>query len=249
VLIVNYHNIGPERSPISCTLDELRSDIRGLREAGFELVTLDACADWLEGSASMPSRAAAITFDDGYASVATRAVPFLAAERVPCAVFVIAGRLAGDNRWPGQWTSVPTLPLVDAAMIAEMSAAGVCIGAHTFTHPILPALDDAEARREIVEAAARLEEAVGSPVRYFAYPYGLRGRRDMALAAERYRLALGTAPALVARGASPADVPRVDCHDLRIALRLGLAAGPGLAPYLGVRAALRRCRRMLTGES
>ena len=123
VLIVNYHAIGPERSPISCTLEELRSDICGLRDAGFEFVTLDQCADWLEGRAAS-ARAAAITFDDGYASVATRAVPFLAGERVPCAVFVIAGRLGGDNRWPGQWKSVPTLPLVDRAMIAEMEVVG-----------------------------------------------------------------------------------------------------------------------------
>ena len=249
MLIVNYHAVGPERSPITCTLDDLRSDIRGLRDAGFEFVTLDQCADWLEGSAPIGSRAVAITFDDGYASVARLAVPFLAAESVPCAVFVIAGRLGGDNRWPGQWKSVPTLPLVDRALLAEMIGGGVSIGAHTSTHPVLPFLDDAAARREIVDAAARLEDLTGRPVRHFAYPYGLKSNRDAALAGERYRLALSTTPALVGRTATRVDVPRVDCHDVRIALRLGLAAGHLFPPYLAVRAALRRLRRRVARDS
>ena len=248
MLIVNYHAIGPERSPISCRMDDLRSDIRGLRDAGFEFITLDACADWLEHPEPITSRAVAITFDDGYASVASQAVPFLTAERVPCAVFVIAGRLGGDNRWAGQWKSVPILPLVDRAALAEMGAAGVCIGAHTFTHPVLPSLDDLTARREIVDAAAPLEDVVGRPVRHFAYPYGLRNTRDVALARERYRLALTTTPALVGPTASPTEVPRVDCHDLRIALRLGLSARRTLGPYLTVRAALRRYRRRVAGD-
>ena len=249
MLIVNYHAIGPERSPISCTLDDLRSDVRGLRDAGFEFVTLDGCADWLEGAKPLPSKSVAVTFDDGYASAARDAVPFLVAERVPCAVFVIAGRLGGDNRWPGQWKSVPTLPLIDRTALAEMSAAGVCIGAHTFTHPVLPSLDASAARREIVDAASRLEEIVGRPVRHFAYPYGLKGARETALAGERYRLALGTTPALVGRTADRADVPRVDCHDLRMALRFGLTGGAVFTPYLKARAALRRGRRMAVGNS
>ena len=169
-------------------------------------------------------------------------MPLLAAERVPCAVFVIAGRLGGDNRWPGQWKSVPALPLIDRAALIEMSTAGVCIGAHTFTHPVLPSLDASVARREIVDAASELEEIVGRPVRHFAYPYGLKGAREAALAGERYRLALSTTPALVGRAADRADVPRVDCHDVRIALRFGLTGGAVLAPYLSARGALRRWR-------
>ena len=249
MLIVNYHAIEPHRSAISCTAEDLRSDICGLRDAGFTFVTLDECAEWLEGRHALPARAAAITFDDGYASVASRALPVLAAQRVPSTVFVIAGRIGGDNRWPGQWPSIPTLPLVDRQALADMVAAGVAIGAHTFTHPSLPALDDAGARREIVDAADAIEHVVGRPVRHFAYPYGCRNARDIALARARYRLAVGTRAALLGSGADAADVPRVDCHDVRVALRLGLAGGRGVAPYLMVRRALRQIRRALSPEA
>lgn len=249
MLIVNYHAIEPERSVISCTPADLRGDIEGLRDAGFTFVTLDDCADWLEGRRELPRRAVAITFDDGYESVASRAVPFLAGLSIPCTVFVIAGRIGGDNRWPGQWRSIPLLPLVDRAALMDMTAAGVALGAHTFTHAVLPALNDAAARREIVAAGSAIEDLVGRPVRHFAYPYGSRGPRDMAFARERYRLSLGTRSALVASDADRMDVPRVDCHDSRIALRLGLAAGYGAAPYFTLRRTLRRVRRALSQEA
>lgn len=249
MLIVNYHAIEPHRSAISCTAEDLRADICGLRDAGFVFVSLDECADWLEGPRTLPVRAAAITFDDGYASVASRALPVLVSERVPSTVFVIADRIGGDNRWPGQWPSIPTLPLVDRHALADMAAEGVAIGAHTFTHPILPALEDEAARREIVDAAAAIEDAAGRPVRYFAYPYGRRSARDMALARDRYRLAVSARAALLGAGADAADVPRVDCHDVRVALRWGLAGGRGVAPYLMARRVLRQVRRALSPEA
>lgn len=248
MLIVNYHAIEPQRSAISCTEEDLRSDVCRLRDAGFMFVSLDQCAEWLAGSRVMPARAAAITFDDGYASVATRAVPYLAAQGIPCTVFLIAGRIGGDNRWPGQWTSIPTLPLVDRQAVLDMVSGGVEIGAHTFTHPVLPALDDQAARREILDAAAAIEDLVSRPVQHFAYPYGLRSRRDVVLARGRYRLALSADAAVVASSADAADVPRVDCHDLRVALRMGLAAGPGARPYFFLRRAFRQVRRSLSPQ-
>lgn len=248
VLIVNYHAIEAQRSVISCTAEDLRSDICRLRDAGFTFVSLDQCVEWLAGARALPARAAAITFDDGYASVASRAVPYLAAQAVPCTVFLIAGRIGGDNRWPGQWTSIPTLPLVDRPALLDMAAAGVALGAHTFTHPVLPTLDDEAARREIVDAAAAIEDTVSRPVHHFAYPYGFRSPRDMAIARGRYRLALSADPAVIASSADTADVPRVDCHDLRGALTLGLASGPGARPYFMLRRAFRQIRRALSPE-
>jgi peptidoglycan/xylan/chitin deacetylase (PgdA/CDA1 family) len=126
-----------------------------------------------------------------------------------------------------------------------MVAAGVDIGAHTFSHPVLPTLDDETARREIVDAAAAIEDVTGRAVRHFAYPYGLRTKRDVALARGRYRLAVSATAALVRPGADAAEVPRVDCHDVRLALRMGLAAGRGAVPYLMMRRGLRRLRRSL----
>jgi peptidoglycan/xylan/chitin deacetylase (PgdA/CDA1 family) len=56
--------------------------------------------------------------------------------------------------------------------LREMHAAGMEIGAHTVSHPILACVDDASARREIFESRDRLREILGIEIPTFAYPNG-----------------------------------------------------------------------------
>ena len=50
--------------------------------------------------------------------------------------------------------------------------AGFTIANHTLTHPHLAQLPLDEARREIVDGRARLQDLFGQPVRGFVYPFG-----------------------------------------------------------------------------
>jgi peptidoglycan/xylan/chitin deacetylase (PgdA/CDA1 family) len=61
------------------------------------------------------------------------------------------------------------------AQVRELHAAGMGIGAHTVTHPILLNTAPDTARREIVESGRRLGEILREPVRLFAYPNGKPG--------------------------------------------------------------------------
>ncbi len=64
------------------------------------------------------------------------------------------------------------LPL-SAAQVTEAAAGGqVEIGAHTVTHPVLPSLDAAERRRELLDSRRDCERLVAAAVAGFAYPYG-----------------------------------------------------------------------------
>jgi peptidoglycan/xylan/chitin deacetylase (PgdA/CDA1 family) len=243
VLIVTYHDIAESPSPVAVTQDQLESDLDVLGEAGFTWVTLDACADWLDGTTSLPPRTAVITFDDGYASVATRALPALQRRRVPATVFVIAGRIGGDNQWPGQWPTIGSASLLDAGALRELTSAGLTLGCHSLTHPRLTSLDDASVAREVSEAADRLEQAAHVPVRHFAYPYGDRGSREIAAARRRYRTAVSASPGLVSRSSAPHDLPRFDAHDLRVAARLKLLTTSLLGPYASARRILRYTAR------
>jgi peptidoglycan/xylan/chitin deacetylase (PgdA/CDA1 family) len=56
--------------------------------------------------------------------------------------------------------------------VRRLDAAGVEIGGHTHTHPILPRSSEARAREEIAAGRARLAAALGHPVAGFAYPNG-----------------------------------------------------------------------------
>ena len=58
-------------------------------------------------------------------------------------------------------------------MAAELSDAGMTIGGHSASHPVLGRSNPDVQRREIEECAARLDEELGIPMRHFAYPVGL----------------------------------------------------------------------------
>jgi peptidoglycan/xylan/chitin deacetylase (PgdA/CDA1 family) len=60
--------------------------------------------------------------------------------------------------------------------VRELHNAGMGIGAHTVTHPILRNTAPDIAHREIVDSGRRLAEIVGRPIRLFAYPNGKPGQ-------------------------------------------------------------------------
>ncbi len=77
--------------------------------------------------------------------------------------------------------------LVNVAELRQLAAAGMSIGAHTRSHPILSLCSDEEARREISENRSELEQALGQRVWAFAYPFGnpsTVGEREVLLARE-----------------------------------------------------------------
>jgi glycosyltransferase involved in cell wall biosynthesis/peptidoglycan/xylan/chitin deacetylase (PgdA/CDA1 family) len=56
--------------------------------------------------------------------------------------------------------------------VRALAAAGVEIGGHTLTHPILPRTAPERAAREITAGRAAIEAAIGRPITAFAYPNG-----------------------------------------------------------------------------
>lgn len=69
--------------------------------------------------------------------------------------------VAGSNQWFMDWSE-----------LRAMADAGIEIGAHTHSHPILTRLTDAAAANEIQRSRHDLEARLGRPVRHFAYPNG-----------------------------------------------------------------------------
>ncbi len=71
---------------------------------------------------------------------------------------------------------LPNNLMMTSAQVKQLHNAGMEIGAHTVTHPILVSIDDATARAEIEEGKTKLEAIIGAPVRLFAYPNGKPGK-------------------------------------------------------------------------
>lgn len=117
-----------------------------------------------------------ITFDDGYASVLTNAVPLLLRHGFTATVFVIADRIGGTN----DWDEGTPWPMLSASQIGELAAAGMEIGSHSATHSRLASVPDSRLKAEVHGSRETLSRLSDAEVRGFAYPYG-----DMDAAARR----------------------------------------------------------------
>jgi len=71
--------------------------------------------------------------------------------------------------------SLPNDLMMTTQQLRALHAAGMEIGGHTHRHPILAKLDTDQARDEIAAGKVWLEDALGTPIRVFAYPNGKPG--------------------------------------------------------------------------
>ena len=131
---------------------------------------------------------------------------------------------------------VPKDMMMTSANVRELARAGMQIGGHTRTHPILARLSDDEAREEIAGCKRELEAITGKTVDLFAYPNGKPdqdyGHRDVRLVKEAgYVAAFTTAPGAAIMSGDMFQLPRFgswDATPTRFNVRLMIAdAGPG----------------------
>jgi peptidoglycan/xylan/chitin deacetylase (PgdA/CDA1 family) len=93
----------------------------------------------------------------------------------PLATAARQAAIASLRAWAGATPTMrPTHARLTPAEIARLAEAGVEVGAHTLTHPVLSATPVEEQRAEIQRSKERLGDILGRPVRSFAYPYGTR---------------------------------------------------------------------------
>ncbi|CDG83290.1 polysaccharide deacetylase family protein [Janthinobacterium agaricidamnosum] len=79
----------------------------------------------------------------------------------------IAAQLHAQSSHP----AAPPL-MMSSAQVRTLQQAGMSIGAHTVSHPILSSLSEPAARAEIANGKRQLEECIQAPVTLFAYPNG-----------------------------------------------------------------------------
>ena len=142
----------------------LRRQIRVLRRWGYELVTFGALAD--RAAAGTATGCASLTFDDGFADNLHELVPLLREEAAPATVFVVSGWLGRAH------PDAPDARVLSIPELRELRRAGVEVGAHTVTHPVLTDLPYGEALRELRESRLRLEDTLEQRVDLAAYPFG-----------------------------------------------------------------------------
>jgi peptidoglycan/xylan/chitin deacetylase (PgdA/CDA1 family) len=162
-----YHDTAapPADAPfpeLHVSTQDFRAQMRWLAEHGYRAVTMAQVLDAWEGDGLLPRRPAVVSFDDGFRSHHSKALPILS-----------------ELGWPGvlnlQVHSEKGLP-DDAAlspeMVEEMIAAGWELASHTISHADLTTVDDAQLESEVVGSRKALQRQFDVPVDHFCYPAG-----------------------------------------------------------------------------
>jgi peptidoglycan/xylan/chitin deacetylase (PgdA/CDA1 family) len=136
--------------------------------------------------------------------------------------------------------ALPDDLMMTSGQVIQLRDAGMQVGAHTCSHPILANLTDSEAMAEITDSKMALESLLNEPVSLFAYPNGKPGTDYCGKHAAMVRQAGFAAAVSTASGVSsavtdPFQLPRFtpwDRTQLRYGIRLMLnlrAAAPRVA--------------------
>jgi peptidoglycan/xylan/chitin deacetylase (PgdA/CDA1 family) len=139
---------------------EFLEQMLALRQAGFHPVTLDDLwANWRHGD-RLPSKPIVITFDNGYRSQYTNAMPIL--RRLHWTA-VLNTQLTGLPPSQGGLTT---------AQFRGLLAAGWELDTQGISHADLVNQDAAGLRYQIVQARRTLQRRFHVPLRWFCYPSG-----------------------------------------------------------------------------
>ena len=123
--IVMYHHISrrPEMwNDYVVSLEEFRSDMKYLKEMGWQTISVDELLAWQRGEFNMPEKAMMITFDDGFASLTAYAEPILA-EYGFTAVAALIGSVCEEYSESGEYD--PEWSDLSWEMAREMVERGV----------------------------------------------------------------------------------------------------------------------------
>ncbi len=143
-----------------------------LAAEGCTALTMAEVAAHLAAGRPFPPRAVAITFDDGFANLATAGAPVLARHGFPATVYMIAGMIGRTTQWSDHGRPLPAESLLTWPGIRALAAQGIEIGAHTVTHGFLSTYAPAALTHELADGRTMLETGLGRPVTAFAYPQG-----------------------------------------------------------------------------
>jgi peptidoglycan/xylan/chitin deacetylase (PgdA/CDA1 family) len=140
-----------------------------LRENSWTVIDLEDFLGGLEAPGSLPERAALLTFDDGYRSMRTVALPWLLRFGYPAVFFIPTNFIGGLNTFD---SAEPEEEICDWDDLCELERRGVSVQSHGASHRPLSELDLAEQEEELRGSKSALEAGLRKRVEIFSYPYG-----------------------------------------------------------------------------
>jgi len=240
VPILCYHGIGTSypkaEQAFAFSRDTFADHLALFARRGLRTVTIaEIAAARRRGDHAALDNTVALTFDDGYADLATAVLPLLAEHDMVATAFVTTSHVAGRDTEPvtnARWLSSPQLGQLAASGRFE-------IGGHSHDHLPLDELAPSTITSQLDRCRDELATRLGAAPTSFAYPYGYSTS-----AVRRLTRAAGwTAAVGVKHARSGPDDDLFDLARIRILGRHDLAALGGFLD--GRRVRLGPCREEL----
>ncbi len=173
IMVLFYHHVADdELTPWTMSNQTFIEQMRWLRK-NFELISMEEVQRRMRSGVN-DRPAVHVTFDDGYAANCQTAIPWLVKEQIPCTYFVTVQNVLECRPFDHDLKCGVRLTPNSLEEICAMANGGIEIGAHTYSHLDLGKLTDpALLHQELVVARNELRAAIGRPVRYFSFPFGL----------------------------------------------------------------------------
>jgi peptidoglycan/xylan/chitin deacetylase (PgdA/CDA1 family) len=220
-IILNYHNIQDgDQGAATLSPAAFKTHLDYLRSNGYNVVSLSRLCEFLAGKATLPPNAVCITFDDGYITYKTEAVPILRKYQYPSMCFIIVSDV--------DTTDFGTrLPHMNWKELIQLHKGGLVeYGSHTYalhglrkgstdSNPLTaltdPALNGDVVRKDLLKARNLLEGRVNIKVNQLAYPYGESTSKVMKEAkAAGYSFMFTTDSGLVTLKTDRLQIPRIN---------------------------------------
>jgi peptidoglycan/xylan/chitin deacetylase (PgdA/CDA1 family) len=189
--ILVYHSVSRggdigELAPYTISPDRFADHLAYLRDNGYSGYTVTALTHAMAAGQALADRAVVLTFDDGFVDFQVHAVKRLAAAGFPATLYVPSAYLGGTSDWLVKHPE-DRRPILEARQLRELADSGIEIGAHSHSHAQLDLVSADVLEREITLPKQLLEEAIGTSVPSFAYPFGYySGRVARAVARAGY---------------------------------------------------------------
>lgn len=173
------------------------TQLRYMRNYG-DFISISDAVEMLGNCRSIGGRYFCISFDDGFKSCATNALPILLEHRCSAAFFLatdyIGCKLDHDFEAAERFfrrTIYPqgiAIEFMDWDDCRKLVQEGMTIGAHTCSHVRLSSLDTGSVQRELMNSKQKIEEELGTECLHFAAPWGKPGQDiDLVLHRDKVR--------------------------------------------------------------
>lgn len=130
VLILNYHHLGNKKSSVTITPQLFEIHMNLIKKQGYNVISMNQLIKFLDKKAPVPQNAVVITFDDGYESFYTEAIPILNKYQFVATNFIVVSSTVKQN------TPIPHLTWGEMRTLKEK---GMSFYSHTFNqHQRMP---------------------------------------------------------------------------------------------------------------